>query len=107
MFSRFLTNDVLMSTRWARNTLGRMRAGRARRDLIAASIINSLSKADFASLLVEPTGMDGTPLDFRTSKRNQYVIDVYGTPFRVTKANGQPVYRLMATEGGATLFVAL
>lgn len=82
-----------------------MRAGRARRDLLAAAIINSLSKADFASLLVEPTGMDGSPLDFRTSRRNQYVIDVHGTPFRVAKANGQPVYRLVAVNGGATLFV--
>lgn len=82
-----------------------MRAGRARRDLLAASIINSLSKADFASLLVEPAGLDGSPLDFRTSRRNQYVIDVHGTPFRVAKANGQPVYRLVAVNGGATLFV--
>lgn len=95
-----------MSTRWAKNSPGRMRAGRARRDNIVATIINSLSKADFISLLLEPKGLDGEPLDFRTSKRNQYVIDVFGTPFRVSKANGQPVYRLSALNCDLTLFTS-
>ena len=50
--------------------------------------------------------LDGEPLDFRTSKRNQYVIDVFGTPFRVSKANGQPVYRLSALNCDLTLFTS-
>lgn len=105
MFSRFLADNVPMSTRWAKNSEAKLRAGRARRDYVVASIINSLTKTDLVSLLVEPTGMDGRRLSFRTSKRNQYVTDVLGTPFRVCKANGQPVYRLTALEGDTTLFV--
>lgn len=96
-----------MSTRWAKNSSAKIRAGRARRDYVVASIMNSLSKADLVSLLVEPVGLDGEPFDFRTSKRNQYVIDVYGTPFRVAKANGQPVYRLTALKGDTTLFATV
>lgn len=95
-----------MSTRWAKNSPGRMRAGRARRDNIVTAIIKSLSEADFISLLVEPKGLDGQPLDFRTSKRNQYVIDVFGSSFRVSKANGQPVYRLTALKSQLALFVS-
>ena len=106
MFSRFLASDVPMSTRWAKNSPGRMRAGRARRDNIVTAIIKSLSEADFISLLVEPKGLDGQPLDFRTSKRNQYVIDVFGSPFRVSKANGHPVYRLTALNSHLALFVS-
>jgi hypothetical protein len=105
MFSRFLAGNVPTSTRWAKNSPAKMRAGRARRDYVVASIINSLSKADLVSLLVEPLAMDGKPLDFRTSKVNQYSINVFGTPFRVSKANGQPVYRLSAVENDLTLFV--
>jgi len=105
MFSRFLADNVQMSTRWSKNSLAKMRAGRTRHDYVMASIMNSLSKANLISLLIEPAGLDGRPLDFRTSKRNQYVIDVYGTPFRVCKANGQPVYRLKALENNLTLFV--
>jgi len=105
MFSHFLVDNVPMSTRWAKNTLAKMRAGRARRDYVVASIMNSLSKADLVSLLTLPAGLDGR--SFRTSRRNQYVIDVYGTPFRVTKANGQPIYRLTALEGDTTLFVTV
>lgn len=106
MFSRFLAGNVPMSTRWAKNSPGRIRAGRARRDNIVATIINSLTQADFLSLLLEPKGLDGEPLDFRTSKRNQYVIDVFGKPFRVSKANGQPVYRLSAMDCDLTLFAS-
>jgi len=106
MFSRFLAGNILMSTRWAKNSLGRMRAGRARRDNIVTTIIKSLSEADLVSLLVEPMGLDGEALDFRTSKRNQYVINVSGLSFRVSKANGQPVYRLKALDSDLTLFVS-
>ena len=95
-----------MSTRWAKNSPGRMRAGRARRDNIVATIIKSLSEADLISLLIEPKGLDGEPLDFRTSKRNQYDINVSGLSFRVSKANGQPTYRLTALDSGLTLFVS-
>lgn len=105
MFSRFLAGNVPMSTRWTKNSPAKMRAGRARRDYVVASILNSLSKADLLSLLVEPVDLDSKPLDFRTSKQNQYVINVFGTPFRVAKANGQPVYRLTALEHDTTLFV--
>jgi len=106
MFSRFLAGNILMSTRWAKNSPGRMRAGRARRDNIVTTIIKSLSEADLISLLVEPKGLDGEPLDFRTSKRNQYVINVSGLSFRVSKANGQPTYRLTALDSDLTLFVS-
>lgn len=107
MFSNFLAGNALMSTRWAKNSPGRMRAGRARRDNIITAIIKSLSEADLISLLLEPAGLDGQPLDFRTSKRNQYVINVSGLSFRVSKANGQPVYRLTALDSDLTLFVSL
>jgi len=105
MFSRFLADNVLMSTRWARNSPAKMRQRRARRDQIAATIINSMSQANYVSLLVEPVALDGKPLDFRTRKSGQYVIDILGTSFRVHKANAQPVYRLTALQGGLTLFV--
>ena len=105
MFSRFLTDNVPMSTRWAKNSSAKMRAGRSRRNQIAAAITHSFSKVNPVTLCIEPLDTDGNALDFRTSKRNQYVLNILGRTFRVSKANGHPVYRLTGVGFNATLYV--
>lgn len=100
-----LTAHTAQANTWSKRYSMVTHGGPARRDFVTAAIANSMLTSDACTLLQAPLGADGKRLDFRTSKRNQYLIKIFGHTFTVSKANGQPIYRLKTSPTSLPLYV--